>query len=111
LESPWSLTPSVDRLSLEEYPLLDDPPPEVDPLYEPLLSSANDAQLLEEDVCEPSEEEDIGTAEDPSVEVPSADVYSPLISLDIEVVNIAVVGPGTLRMKQRVKVGEGMKKV
>lgn len=34
-------------------------------------------------------------AEDPSVEVPSMEVYSPLISLDIAVEKAAVVGPGT----------------
>ena len=39
----------MDLLSLEEYPLLEDPPPEVDPLHDPLRSSEKGAQLLEEE--------------------------------------------------------------
>ena len=102
--SPWSLTPSLDLLSFDEYPLLVLPPPDVEPLHEPLRSSAKDAQDLLFDDKEPSDEdEDEVKLPDPdvlpSLKVSSFEICDPVMSSEMAVRNSPVIGPGTFHNK------------
>jgi hypothetical protein len=86
---------------LEEYPLLEDPPPEVDPLHDPLRSSEKGAQLLEEeeDVVELLGDDMAPNNElfgaPSSLKAWEAQGGLPALSLDREVITIFTSGPDT----------------